>query len=423
MSTVDNINSNIISKILILEEILAVYNDYQLDPYDNKLVIRSIEDLDSINTNYRTGSMDILREYQQLTKVISTQTTPLAPSTPSVHSAQLALIDEPDKLIPNTSIELIPSHETLIPSTTSTPPAQSQAPHHEKRFQLYQQYIRFINIENILNKLNKVYSVCTKLRKIYQIDSDTLSTLFKKYDSLNITIDFNEKHTNICAVCHAPCKIESKTSEFVCSGEGCGSTEKIYGAVFEDEQFFFQEGQRTKHCKYDPNKQCRIWLDRILGYDSIEIPPDHIARIKNCVTRDNIVHKNLTNEMLREYFKEEKLTKYNNYTNLFKKIITGIEPEQLTDKEKKLVAMKFSLAVEWYRKIKPEEKTNCPYHPYFIYKIIEQLLDKPEDQGRKKAILSTIHLQANNTLIDNDLTWKTMCNHIAGFTYLPTLPS
>ena len=71
-------------------------------------------------------------------------------------------------------------------------------------------------------------------------------------------------------------------------------------------------------------------------------------------------------------------------------------------------------------KIKPQKKTNCPYHPYFIYKIIEQIINKDSDKIKKAQILSCIHLQSRETLIQNDLIWGPICSRIPEFKYFPT---
>ena len=81
-----------------------------------------------------------------------------------------------------------------------------------------------------------------------------------------------------------------------------------------------------------------------------------------------------------------------------------------------------------YNRIKPDNKPNCPYHPYFIYKIIEQLLKDPSDQRRCSEILQSIHLQSRDTLIDNDNIWKPICESLSSdclgdrtwFQYKPT---
>ena len=57
---------------------------------------------------------------------------------------------------------------------------------------------------------------------------------------------------------------------------------------------------------------------------------------------------------------------------------------------------------------------------FFIYKIVEQILNKPEHEKRKKEILSCIHLQSNDTLIENDNTWFLICDYIPEFTKITT---
>ena len=128
----------------------------------------------------------------------------------------------------------------------------------------------------------------------------------------------------------------------------------------------------------------------------------------------------LTCEMIRTYLKELHLTIYNDHVPLIRKEITKNEPAQLTDHELKLIYVYFGRVIQIFNKIKTTNKPNCPYHPYFIYKIIEQLLNKQEFQSRKKEILSNIHLQSRETLIDNDLLWSLIVVHIPEFTYCPT---
>ena len=67
-----------------------------------------------------------------------------------------------------------------------------------------------------------------------------------------------------------------------------------------------------------------------------------------------------------------------------------------------LINIYFDKVIRIFDEIKPPEKTNCPYHPYFIYKIIEQILNKDSDRIRKQQILNCIHLQSRETLVDND---------------------
>jgi hypothetical protein len=63
---------------------------------------------------------------------------------------------------------------------------------------------------------------------------------------------------------------------------------------------------------------------------------------------------------------------------------------------------------------------NLKYYPYSIVKIIEMVLDKPEDQERKQAIIDCVHFQRDNTVVSNDKTWKKVCDRVPCFTYKKT---
>ena len=84
--------------------------------------------------------------------------------------------------------------------------------------------------------------------------------------------------------------------------------------------------------------------------------------------------------------------------------------------------MYFNLVMQIFNKTKADDISNSPYHPFFVYKIIEQILKKPEEYNRKRNILSCIHLQAPNTLINHDLIWAPICAQIPEFAYIPTKP-
>ncbi len=64
----------------------------------------------------------------------------------------------------------------------------------------------------------------------------------------------------------------------------------------------------------------------------------------------------------------------------------------------------FTKIIKAHEEIKPDNKTNVSYHPYFIYKIIEHMMRN--NKRRRNGILSCIHLQSRETLIDNDKMWK-----------------
>jgi hypothetical protein len=280
----------------------------------------------------------------------------------------------------------------------------------------YNKYTQFINTENILGKLKRVYMYCRKLQKIYDIDNEMLFNAFYDYDYIAVEINPNTKTIDNCS-CGNQSIVESKTSESICK---CGKVEKLYGIVFEDEQFFYQEGQRTKHGKYDPTKHCKFWVDRIQAKENTEMPESLINGVKGKIKRDNIWLESLTCNAIREYLKELKKTRYNDHVPLIRKIITGIEPPQLTDYELKLIYVYFARVMQIFNKTKPDGTFNSPYHPFFVYKILEQILKKSDDKKRRDDILACIHLQSRETLINHDLIWEPICNQISEFTYIPT---
>lgn len=359
-STIETANTNILTKISELKSILSVYNQYDLETKDNELIEQLEKQINEIEISYETGSIDILSQYHKN------------------------------------------KHDI------------------ERKNEIYEKYMKYITLENFINKLKRIYNICSRLQRTYKIDDKELYNSFSNYEMMPITIQYDNKANKKCK-CGNEFTIEEKTSEYIC--HNCGSVERLFGIVFEDEQFYFQEGQRTKHGKYDPTKHCKFWVDRIQAKENTEIPNKVIEKVKHCLKRDSIWLDQITSPMIRSYLKELRLTKYNDHIALIRKIITGMEPEQLTDLELRLVYIYFSRVIQIYNKTKPDNKPNCPYHPFFIYKILEQILKEPEQEARKKNIISYIHLQSRETLIENDIIWKSICNEIDEFEYVPTDPN
>lgn len=242
----------------------------------------------------------------------------------------------------------------------------------------------------------------------------------EQFKSAIIDEHYDDGPENICVDCKSPCKIDEKTSEYVCSQPKCGLSTRIYGEVFDDDQIFYQEGGRGKPVKYEPIKHCKEWVDRIQAKESTEIPDEVLSKIKRCIRRDSIFLENLTYEMIRKYLKELKITSYNNHIALIHKLITGVNPIQFTERELKLIFMYFSKAIQIFNGIKSKFKSNYPYYPFFIYKIIEHILSAPRFAQRKSQILSCIHLLGYETLINKDQVWFMIIEQIPEFKAVPT---
>jgi len=357
-STLENINNNIISRIDSVNGILTFYSEYELSESDEKQLNNGLEKMKEIYDNYMSSTINVVKEYFNAT-------------------------DDSVKK------------------------------------ELYTKFIKAFHTNNIVGGIKRQYQFCKKLKKNYPIDDDELNTMFRTYENTSVEEKYDDQVTGICPVCKIAYDIEERTSEFTC--RNCGKIEKIYGIVFENEQFFYQEGGRTKHGKYVSIKHCKYWIDRIQAKESSDIPEKVINAIKRCILRDKIWIDKVTCPCIRKYLKQLKLTtQYNNHVPLIRKIITGQEPPQFSGYELKLIHMKFLNVIQIFNKIKPADISNCFYHPYFIYKIIEQILNKPSDAKRKAEILSCIHLQSRETLIEKDIIWFIICDHIPEFTKIPT---
>jgi len=289
----------------------------------------------------------------------------------------------------------------------------------------FQQYQIFIRKQNFISKLDRLYNIFkNKIQILLQKNNiciknnvDIIKNIFHTYENNIINKTISRVKYDICPNCSINMNVLSSQSELIC--KNCGFTETLYGTVFEDEQFFYQEGQRTKHGSYDPSKHCRFWVDRIQARETTEIPKKVIDDIKKSlkVSIGNI--DDITCRLIRKFLRRTQNSKYNEHIPLIRKIITGITPPQLTDEELQLINIYFDKVIKIYEDIKPSNTINCFYHPYFIYKIIEHLL-KNGSKMRLAKILQCIHLQSRETLIKNDKIWKKICEHITEIEYVPT---
>lgn len=377
--TIETTNNNIKVKINSILEIIEIFKKTNIN-IDNKI----IKDINEIKEEYEMGTINILSEYF---------------------------------LLSSSNTNNILDNDTIIK---------------EKNI-LFNKYQNFIKKENFINKLDRLISAIKTDMKILEdnldlnqssSDSNPIYLIqdiykhLKNYNNSTISKNVKEVIYEIC-ICSEKMCIDSVSSTLIC--KKCGITKQLYGTVFEDEQFYFQEGQRTKHGTYDPSKHCRFWVERIQARETTEIPETVINSIKKCIMTNKIKNINqISCNQIRKFLRQTHNSKYNEHIPLIRKIITGITPPQLTEHEMQLINIYFDKVIRIFDEIKPPGKSNCPYHPYFIYKIIEQILNKDSDRIRKYQILNCIHLQSRETLVDNDRIFKPICERIKNFKYIPT---
>ena len=292
---------------------------------------------------------------------------------------------------------------------------------------IYNKFKIFITSNNIYNLLDDyIYHINNFIKQLeeniselqlYSINSNlkNINTVINKYYKTKINDEVEEINYDFCS-CGEKMTIQSNTSEFLCTK--CGIINTLIGTVFEDYQFYNQEGSRYKHASYEPSRHCKFWIDRIQAKESTNIPENVILKLEDCIKIDRIqLLHNITIEQFRKYLKDVGLSKYNDHLPLIKKIITGSVPPQLDHNELQLLFNYFDKAVKTYNIIKDPAKNNNIYYPFLIWKILEIIISNKQ---KLKKLLNCIHLQGNATLIENDRVWKLICENHKEFIYKPT---
>ncbi len=360
--TLQNINSNLHTRYQILADIIERYSDFQLEPADNKMLTEQKNLIEAERREYMLTSVSYISEFF---------------STPD-----------------------------------------------EKRKDIYKRYTKFITMKNFVPTQTTIYNTIVGILDRYEIPDSEFAEMKKRYENAIVDVGSVEKIPNNCPLCGKLFKIEPMTSENVCVT--CNYTEQLHGTVFVDEQFFYQDGPRSKHGRYDPSKHCKAWLDTIQALDSVNTDDWKemiIDPLRQLIDRDKIARKELvTCKVIRGYLKELNLTPYNEYIPLIRKMTVGIEPPRLTNEETSAVITRFSQVIQLYLKEKQNPKCGI-YYPYLLYKIIQNVLRHDKDKKRCRDILSYIHLQKTKTVINHDTVWQTICVQIPGLEYTPTDPS
>lgn len=326
----------------------------------------------------------------------------------------------------------------------------------DKSDEAYYNYDEYIITENIIGRMTDVYNTIEDIVAVLLNHSgfkkhigttsfkETLNKYRDTYSSLVVKIDAAKKDICICPTCQIKMAVHAELSELRCPQ--CAVVIHLEGAVFEDAQIHIQQ-TTIKSKEYDPNKHCDKWIKCIQGKEDRNIP----AYVINKIDAKAIAHysrgdrllpmNNMTCKMIREWLKNEcgengrKLTCYNNDSALIRKIVTSLHgdavvpPQLLYDEEEKLL-LDFSRAMAEYDNIVTDPKamekigirgrSNKPYYPYGLFKILRirylSALDRKEEIKYKKLI-ECIHVQSDDTLVDNDLIWKEICNRIPDFKY------
>jgi hypothetical protein len=369
-STIETNNSNILKKIECLNNICDYMS--KTGKYSNEIIIKSREQINDLFNKYSLESAIILSDY----------------------------------------FSLLGTNEN--------------AKEKEQYNKLYHRYIKSNNIAATLDSIYNNLRKCFTSEKMPDLFENTKfaarlqkegNIIFSEYNKIKIHIYVEEvKTSNLCPICKEPMMITSP-GEQSCSK--CGRCQDAIITIIDDDGVS-NDSKNSKYATYDPSKHCREWLDRIQGREIADMREVEkiVECIKNQLAQDRIKNVDyITYTLIRNYLHKNNKSCFNEHIPLIRKMITGISPPQLSEAELQKVNIYFIRIIKLYYAVKPSSKINCPYHPYIIYKILEQIM---QNGNRKSAILKCIHLQSSQTLIQNDRIWKKICEHIPEFTYLPT---
>lgn len=293
------------------------------------------------------------------------------------------------------------------------------------------EYYRIITSENFAARVDDIISRCRTfidtLQKIARAYDDhmrthtTLSGIWKNLDyakNIEIKLKLERNNYEICK-CGTRMMVIPEYSELRCGN--CQRIKTILGVVFRDDQFYPQEGQKTKHGGYDTGRHYRFWIERIQALENKVFPEEDEFKIEYVIKRYNIDRSLLNIMVMRNILKEIKLTKYNDHAALLVVLHGGPPPPKLNYQQNRTMSIQFHKAMVLYDIIVPDGG-NKPYYPYFIYKIIQEMF---KNDPEMLHLLDYIHLQSRDTVVKNDNIFEKICETPMkdGLAYSPTDPA
>lgn len=272
--------------------------------------------------------------------------------------------------------------------------------------------------QNTDGELDKCVNACIDYYNKNKHNIDSMPIINKLLDEIsNIHLGIDVESINYEYCCGQIMRKYPESSHLHC--EICSRDIDIKGMVFEDAQFYSQEGKKTKHGKYDPIRTYIKWLDDISACsNNVNIPKHVMDKISEVVSRDYKGEPGKTSglniNIIRNILKECKLTTYNRHAAYILAVFSGKYPPTFTVSDRDRITTYYQKAIMEHKELKNIEhdfskKDNNPYCPFFIMKIIEALWF---DDKEKMRIFKYIHMKKPTTLMKQDNFWATICKKI-----------
>lgn len=232
-----------------------------------------------------------------------------------------------------------------------------------------------------------------------------------------------QSNYNKCLLCDSGMVVNTIKSELKC--DECGAIKELVGTVFED--YNNDVGQKVKS-GHNPNRHFQYWWTHILAHEPEERlgdkdDPDNtcgeklLSDMRNIIARDPTKTLQLLNvNDVRSMLRELKKTDMNKSVALILKKLTGVGPPNIPEAMAIRAENLFSKVIEVRKNIATKNKSNRNYYPYYIYKILDQILEDEEH----RRILYYIYIQSKETVLADDAEWEDICAELGEIKYVPT---
>ncbi len=276
----------------------------------------------------------------------------------------------------------------------------------------YEDYVKFVNKNNFIRRLDRVKNILSIIKNRYNVNSKAQKSAWRLLDKITVDILIQpEKNTEICS-CGGTFVIDQKNHEFVCNKCRKVGENSISSAITEE-----VTEKKVKKTHHDPLKHFEFWMSCIEGKEPKDNLETVLRGIKTILIQDEVLLDNITYSMIRSYLKILGYTEYYNYVVYIKSKLTGLEPEPFSNSERDMIKSLFAMHENAYNNLKSNLKKKNMYYPYIIYKLICHSI---QNKARRKNFLNRIHLQAQDTIIANDMIWKEMCASVGHVKYVAT---
>lgn len=282
----------------------------------------------------------------------------------------------------------------------------------------------FMNIILSKNFVANLNMILDSLKSNNDKDNAELQQLFKQYNDAPIDMNVAKIDYKKCPNCGQKMELDEPRSEMRCKEKECNYALVLTGLMYDEKHMYTTDGGLAKRGVYETSRHCRYHLDRILAIKKPNIPDEVIGpggKIDVWLQANNIKYlKLVTCPQYRQCLKDIGETTYNEHIPYIRQVKSNVSPERLHYSEMRSLYNYFEQCVVVCKKLTTDEHSNLKYYPYFIYKIIENILSDPKDERRLRSIIQCIHFQTTSTLVNNDKIWKIICDNIPDLVFKKT---